>query len=256
MVRSLVLFSGGIGSWAAARRLVDDGEEVDLLFTDTRIEDEDVYRFISDAAKDLGVPLHRLADGRTPWELFNDEKLIGNTRADLCSRVLKRELSRKWIDERWPDGTTVAMGIDWSEAHRFERARPRWEPHTLIAPLTQPPYMSKLEMIAWAQGRGLDPPRTYAMGFAHANCGGFCVKQGQGAFITLLEQIPERYAEHEKAEEAFRVNVGKDVAILRDRRGGTTLPFTLRQLRERYETQPEQLDLLDMGGCGCMVDDG
>jgi len=252
----VVLFSGGIGSWAAARRLRDDNPliPISLLFTDTGIEDDDLHRFLTEAAADLDSPLHRIADGRTPWELFNDENMIGNTRADLCSRVLKRDLARKWINERWPDGTTVVMGIDWSEAHRFERAAPRWLPHTLIAPLTEPPYLSKLDMITWVRSRDIEPPRLYGMGFPHNNCGGFCVKQGQGAFIKLLEQMPDRYDEHENAESEFRARTGKDVAILRDRREGTTKPFTLRQLRQRYEDQPEQLDLLDIGGCGCMVD--
>jgi hypothetical protein len=59
------MFSGGVASWAAARRLVDrDGPDgVTLLFTDTRSEDEDLYRFLDEAAADIGVPLVKLADG-------------------------------------------------------------------------------------------------------------------------------------------------------------------------------------------------
>lgn len=251
---TIVLFSGGIGSWAAARRLADAGHELTLLFTDTGIEDEDLYRFLEDAAADLETPITRIADGRTPWEVFHDEGMIGNTRADLCSRILKRDLARSWIDEHHPDGATVAMGIDWTEQHRYERARPRWEPHTLIAPLCQPPYDDKTDHLAWARRRGIEPPRLYEMGFPHNNCGGFCIKQGQGAFVKLLETKPELYAHHEEQEQRFRDETGKDVAILRDRTGGTTKPMTLRQLRETHESRPDQLDLLEFGGCGCMVD--
>lgn len=253
-VSTIVLFSGGIGSWAAARRLREAGANPLLLFTDTGIEDEDLYRFLDDAARDLDTPITTIADGRTPWEVFEDEGMIANTRADLCSRILKRDLARQWIDDHEPDGATVAMGIDWTELHRYERARPRWEPHQLIAPMTEPPYLSKDEMLAWARDRGLEPPRLYDLGFPHNNCGGFCVKQGQGAFVKLLETMPDRYAAHEARENAFREETGKDVAILRDRTGGTTTPLTLTALRERHESQPEQLDLLDLGGCGCMSD--
>lgn len=248
----VLLFSGGIGSYAAARRLIDQGDTPTLLFTDTLIEDEDLYRFLDDAAEDLGIPITRIAEGRTPWELFNDENMIGNTRADICSRVLKRELARDWIDTRYPDGTTVAMGLDWTESHRFDRAAPRWEPHTLIAPMLDKPYLTKPEMVADAERRELKPPRLYSLGFPHNNCGGFCIKQGQGAFINLLRVMPERYAEHEAHEEAFRDRTGKDVAILRDRRDGQTKPLTLQSLRVEYESGG-QLDLLDIGGCGCMV---
>ena len=67
--------------------------------------------------------------------------------------------------------------------------------------------------------------------------------------------MPERYAYHETKEQEFREFVDKDVAILRDRTGGTTKPFTLTQLRERSEKQGDQLTLGDdWGGCGCMMD--
>jgi 3'-phosphoadenosine 5'-phosphosulfate sulfotransferase (PAPS reductase)/FAD synthetase len=250
---TVLLFSGGIGSWAAAHRLKAHGYDLTLLFTDTMIEDEDLYRFLDGAAADLELPVTRIADGRTPWELFDDEGMIGNTRADLCSRILKRDLARAWIDERWPEGTTVAVGMDWQEVHRYDRARPRWLPHELIAPMIEPPLLSKQEMIQWARDRGLEPPRLYSMGFPHNNCGGFCIKQGQGAFVNLLRTMPERYAEHEMAEERFRDQTGKDVSILRDRRDGRTTSLTLRQLRQEVEAGGEQLDLLEIGGCNCMI---
>lgn len=246
----IVLYSGGIGSWGAAKRLVDDGARPVLLFTDTMIEDEDLYRFIHESAAALGLKVTTIADGRTPWELFNDEGMIGNTRADICSRVLKRDLARKWIDDRYPDGTTVAVGMDWTEIHRYDRAAPRWEPHNLIAPLVDKPLLSKLDLIDMVRECGVEPPRLYAMGFPHNNCGGFCVKAGIGNFRHLLRVMPERYAEHEAQEEAFRERTGKDVSIMRSRIGGETTPLTMRQLREQGDDQEE---LEGFGGCGCMV---
>lgn len=256
-MRTVVLFSGGIGSWAAARRLIDEHgtDGVTLLFTDTLIEDEDTYRFLDDASADLGVPVTTIADGRTPWQVFNDEGMIANTRADLCSRILKRDLARKWVDEHCKPGDTVVMGIDWTEIHRYERAAPRWEPYKLIAPLCDPPYLSKPETIAWAESRGVKAPRLYSMGFPHNNCGGFCVKQGQAAFANLYQQMPDRYNHHAEQEQAFRERTGKDVAILRDRVGGDTKPLTLLSLKERLDAVGDQLTIGDdWGGCGCMVD--
>ncbi len=256
----VVLFSGGIGSWAAAKRAAEE-RPVTLLFTDTRTEDADLYRFLHDAAENVGMPLVTIADGRDIWQVFNDEKFIGNTRADVCSRILKRDLARRWIDEHCAPGASVYIGVDWSEIARYERAAPRWEPYKLKAPLCDPPLLSKDDMIAWARREGLKPPRLYAMGFPHNNCGGFCVKQGQAAFVNLLRQMPDRYAYHEEQEDAFRASTGKDVAVLRDRRGGKTRPLPLRLLRQRYERwQVDQLNLLawdgnDWGGCGCMIEE-
>ena len=250
-VTAIVLFSGGIGSWAAAHRLRESGRELVLLFTDTLIEDPDLYRFLEESSQQLDSPLVRIADGRNPWEVFHDEGFIGNTRVDLCSRILKRDLSRAWIDEQYPGGAEVVVGIDWSEVHRFERAAPRWTPHRLLAPLIDPPWLTKDELLSAARSEGLEPPRLYGMGFPHNNCGGFCVKQGQGGFARLLHVDRELYLSHEREEERFRRHTQKDVAILRDRRGGVTKPLTLRELRIRVESESCAVDEDDYGGCGC-----
>jgi hypothetical protein len=34
-----------------------------------------------------------IADGRHPWEVYRDEKFIGNSLVDPCSRILKREIN-------------------------------------------------------------------------------------------------------------------------------------------------------------------
>ncbi|KUN34809.1 hypothetical protein AQJ30_27435 [Streptomyces longwoodensis] len=73
-------------------------------------------------------------------------------------------------------------------------------------------------------------------------------------WVRLLEVFPERYARAEAAEAKMRRLLGKDVSILRDRRGGATKPLTLAALRRRIEEQPDQLDLFDEGGCGCFTE--
>lgn len=255
-MRHVVSFSGGVGSWATARRVADRPgvDDLVLLFADTLIEDEDLYRFVDEAARDVGAELIRIAEGRDPWQVFNDERYLGNSRIDPCSKVLKRQLIRKWLEaNRDPAETVVYLGIDWSEVHRFERAQPRWAPWAIEAPLTEPPLVDKTELLDDLRARGIEPPRLYGMGFAHNNCGGFCVKAGQGQFALLLETMPERYAYHEAQEEQLRARLGADVAIMTDRRGGTRKPLTMRALRERLEAG-QGCDRLDVGGCGCAVD--
>lgn len=250
------MFSGGSGSWGAARRVADQFGTADLtlLFADTKMEDDDLYRFLDQAAADVGGELVKIADGRDPWQVFNDVGYLGNTRVDPCSRVLKRDLMRAWLDQHFdPSDTAVHLGIDWSEVHRLERAKPRWAPWTVDAPLCEPPYLDKADLLADLEARGIKPPRLYEMGFAHNNCGGFCVKAGQGAFITLLEKMPDRYRQHEERELAFQQSTGRPYTILRDRRGGTTTPLSLRELRQRVETNCP-VDRDDIGGCGCAVD--
>jgi hypothetical protein len=252
----VVRMSGGLTSWGAARRVVDahGTAGVVLLFADTRIEDEDLYRFLADCARDLGLPITRIADGRTPWEVFRDERYLGNTRADPCSKILKRELLDRWTAQNAP-GATHYVGLDWTEQHRVDRFKAAMHAQgvAVAAPLCEPPYVTKSDLAAEVRRRGFEPPRLYALGFPHNNCGGFCVKAGQSQFRLLLKALPERYAHHEAQEEALRAHLGKDVAIMRDRRGGKPLPLTMRAFRERVQ-QNESIDLFDWGGCGCAVD--
>lgn len=256
----VTMFSSGAGSWAAARRVQDfymlPGDRHTLLFSDVAMEDEDNYRFLHEAAADLvGAELVILKDGRDIWQVFKDDRFLGNTRLANCSKFLKQRPARAWLDEHCdPASTAIYVGIDWSEMHRMPAVERSYLPYAAFAPLAEPPFTDKAEILAALRARGIEPPRLYAMGFAHANCGGGCVRAGQGQFAHLLEVMPERYAQWEAGEQELRDHLGKDVAILRDRRGGKTVPLTLRTFRERHEVQPEETDRLDIGGCGCFVD--
>lgn len=251
------MFSGGAGSWMTARRVAEkhgtDG--LVLLFADTLIEDADLYRFLDDAARDIGVPITKVADGRTPWQVFRDVRFLGNTRIDPCSRVLKRELLDAWLVANCdPADTTVYLGFDWTEPHRFHGTAERMKPWRVEAPLCGPPYLTKRQILDAMKAARICPPRLYTLGFPHNNCGGFCVKAGQAHFRLLLETMPERYAEHEAQEEAFRAFVGKDVTVMRDRADGETRPLTMREFRERLQRQPGLFDKHDWGGCGCFFE--
>lgn len=249
MADHVVSLSGGTSSFLAAHRVVErlGRESVVLLFADTMMEDEDLYRFNDDTAAYLGMPITRIADGRTPWEVFKDERFLGNARVDPCSKILKRKLLDKWVRENSP-GAIRYVGYDCFEGHRLAEMRAAKPQSRWDAPLMWDPPLCKERVQEQVVAMGLIPPRLYAMGFPHNNCGGFCVKAGQASFALLLRVMPERYAYHEAKEQEMRDMLG-DVAILRDRRGGTTKPLTLAALRQRIEAN--DYDRFDYGGCGC-----
>jgi 3'-phosphoadenosine 5'-phosphosulfate sulfotransferase (PAPS reductase)/FAD synthetase len=251
----VVSFSGGVCSFWAAVRVVEKfgRENVTLLFADTLIEDEDLYRFNRDASAYLGLPITRIADGRTPWEVMRDERIIGNHKIDPCSKILKRELLERWVSEHCMEmATTVYLGLDWTEAHRLKRTRthkPRWN---WDAPMQWDPLWDKTRMFRELGRIGIEIPRLYKMGFPHNNCGGFCIKAGQAHFAHLLKTMPERFAYHEDQETAMRRDVG-DFAMLTDATGGKKKPLPLSELRARIEAGKEY-DGLEWGGCGCAVE--
>lgn len=239
--RHIVQFSSGIGSWAVAQLLTErvGRENMLLLFADTQVEDEDNYRFLHDAEQQLGVPVVRICEGRTPEQVFEDERFLANNRVALCSKILKIDPSRRWVKEHYPDPTSCVLyvGIDAGEPDRIPAIASGWAPYETQFPLTWPEFkhLGKEDLLAWCRAEGLEPPRMYDLGFGHANCGGRCVRAGQAHWLHLLEVWPERYAAAEAFEAHMRHKLGKDIAYLRASHAGKSHPLTLAQLRRRAD---------------------
>jgi hypothetical protein len=248
-----VQMSGGAASYIAAKLTLEEygHDGVALIFADTKIEDGDLYRFLADAESRLNHPVIRIAEGRDPWTVFFDRRMMGNSRIDPCSDILKRKLLDKWRKENCADDCTLIIGYDATEDHRLQPLKARMAPVNVRAPLLERGIW-KEQVYELVTADGLRLPRLYEMGFTHNNCGGFCVKAGHASFALLLETMPERYAAHEAKEEEFRAWIGKDVSIMRDRTGGKSRPLTMRAFRERHERSPMLVDRSDIGGCTCM----
>ena len=255
----VVMFSGGVGSWAAAKRVVDlhGAEHVTLLFADTLVEADDLHTFLRGSAAALGAPLVVVADGRTPFQVFRDKRFLGNARLASCSDYLKQRPCREWLEEFYPDpvSATVHVGIDWSEIHRLPAVESGWAPYAVSAPLCEAPFLTKDDMLAQLAEAGIAAPTAYADGFPHNNClNQGCVRGGQAYWERLLRNKREVYLRTEADEEELRAYLDKDVAILRDRSGGTSRPLSLREFRERVEAKPALFDGNEWGGCGCFVE--
>jgi len=266
-MKHVVMFSGGIGSWACAKRVAEKHgtDNLYLVFSDVKGftddphigEDEDTYRFIEEAAQNVGGTLVMLRDGRDIWQVFKDKRFLGNSRLASCSHELKQKPARKWlVDNCDPEETIVYVGIDWMETHRLPAIVRNYLPYKAEAPLTEEPYIDKKQMIEWAQSEGITTPRLYDLGFSHNNCGGGCVRAGQGQFKQLLKIMPDRYAVWEAKEKEIQQFLGKDVTILKEQVKGVRKNLSLEELRIRTQGDPTLFDDLDIGGCNCFVDYG
>jgi 3'-phosphoadenosine 5'-phosphosulfate sulfotransferase (PAPS reductase)/FAD synthetase len=244
------MYSGGAGSWATAMRVKEQygNENLYLVFADTLTEDEDLYRFLDDTKTQIGGTFIHLKEGRDIWQVFKDDRFLGNSRLANCSKYLKQKPSREWLEANFkPDECIVYIGIDWSELHRLPAIEKAYLPYTALAPMTEKPYMDKNQIIEWLEKENIKPPRLYGMGFAHNNCGGFCVRSGQAQFKRLLETFPERYAHHEQKEQEMITFLGKDISILRKQVNKEKEKLTMKKLREDIESQLT-IDEDDWGG--------
>lgn len=295
-------------------------ENLTLLFADVFIESADLYVFlVESAAHVFGLPkpedlLERaralpplsemparkealralaadataripglvwIAEGRTPWEVFRDVRLIGNSRVDPCSRVLKRDFLAEWVVENCdPAETVLHFGLDANEAHRLESVRERHNPHWAFLRLLscllllgeKPLYFRPTFRVVWrceallidrgvfkeylrdaAERAGLHRAESYRLGYYTNNCAGACVKAGHAQWELTLIKRPEVYAYAESEERKTKAVIGRDdIGVLKDRRGGVSKAMDLTTFRERVEAGMK-VDRFDWGGCGCAV---
>lgn len=256
-MKRVVNFSGGACSFWAAYRVIEKygKEDVTLLFADVLIEDDDLYQFNRTAAEILGIPITRVCEDITPWQLFRREGLIGNSRFPICSVFLKRQPLDAWHRSNCLElDSTIYVGFDWTELNRLEdlrREKPAWR---IEAPMTEPSLWDKCKMLSECEKLGLKIPRLYLLGFPHNNCGGTCVRAGISHFVHLYRVLPAKYAEWETEEQLTMADFAKrgiaQFTVLSDRRGGQRKPLSLRDLRLRIESG-EKFPRDEWGGCGC-----
>lgn len=221
-------------------------------FKDTDARKAALRQLAADAQKEM-PGLVWIAEGRTPWEVFRDERFVGNSRVDPCSKILKRQFLDAWLAANCdPSDTVQYFGLDANEGHRFEPLKARRSGWTLRAPLIERGIFKEY-IRAEAEARRLRRSESYELGLAHDNCAGACVKGGQAQWRQLLLKRPDVYAFAEAEEQrCFDVIGRSDIGVLRDRTGGETKRISLKAFREGAEAGTP-VDRFDWGGCGCAV---
>ena len=270
----IVSLSGGLASAANALLAHESGEHFLMIFADTTVEDDDLHRFIYDIEKMNLAPLLRVKDGRDPWGVFADVGYIGNTRTAPCSRILKTDLIQKTVDAIAAPDDPLVIGFSFDEDERAKRAATRWFPRP-VRSLIAEKFMGAgaVEDLVCSK-YGIKKPRIYDEGFIHNNCGGFCVRGGQGQFARLLDKRPAVFAKHEQRNETIRRTLslkiaqrikdgtyrgkfkdGKVGGFIRVTRDGETEYLHMREFRERIEAGTLIPANYEMSGCGCFTDD-
>jgi 3'-phosphoadenosine 5'-phosphosulfate sulfotransferase (PAPS reductase)/FAD synthetase len=260
-VRYVVSLSSGVSSAIAADRAIQrwGADAVDLVFMDTLWEDDDNYRFLADLEAHWQHPITRLTDGRTPLEVAEQEHIIPNQKIAPCTHRLKIELFMSHIEalKSKYDLVVIVLGMNWTEKHRLASPRRNYAQRGFWVeyPLLWPPM--ELYPFDTVRGWGIEPPRMYAQGYSHANCGGRCVKQGKGDWLRTLAHYPERFEEAAVWERTMRQDERfSDYGFLRDQRGGELRAMSLDELRAQHEAdRGGQIPLFVLPAAGELQDD-
>lgn len=257
MSKYIISYSGGKGSAASVLLAHENNLDFDVIFADTLIEDEDLYRLNDDIEKIIKKPIIKLTNGKTPWEIFKDKRYIGNNMTAHCSQELKTKMVQNYIKANYKNTwATLILGMGYSEIDRIERARQNWKYICLVdSLLIKYKLYSNTAIDNLLYKYWIKTPRLYKLGFLHNNCGGFCVRAGLKQFALLLQHFPIRFKEHEDAMENTMAAIGPTAKpFLRATIDGVFQYITLKQFREYYYSGKLSISPYDIGGCGCFVD--
>ncbi len=260
-MKHLISIGGGFSSTIELPLAVIEkygADNVDMVIACLKGESPDLWRLVKECERLTGKEVARISyspdDMRgysvnAPeskwwgiWDVFFQEKRMGSSLADPCSRVLKRETLRAYILRHYsPSDTILHVGITAHEIDRMMAIKRNWGSigYPVEADLADLPTNGTTtercqQMLGWT-------PRLYEWGASHNNCGGFCVKAGHAQMARLLWYDPDLYAYHEGYELLFQQTFDTDATIMRDRatvNGVTTsTPLSMRAFRERMQAR-------------------
>lgn len=253
----VVHFSGGAGSFLAAKRLVEAQPrgEIILVTADTSSEANDWTDFVYKAAEYLGQPLVHLKDGRDIWDVATQQRYIPSPFQPNCTRTLKARMIKRWFDSNLVGDhvfVTHYFGFDCTEIDRADRRRDKVQAERgerCDFPLLWQPLATKEDAEMAIKVAGLTNPLAYRLGLPHNNCLKYgCFMGGQKYWAELYDKLPETFERAAARELQFQEETGKDNTILTITRDGETRRIRLT----------DYADMLDdgfvprgYGTCGC-----
>ena len=237
-VTHIVSIGGGTASTLELPQVVIEKygkDNVVLVIAALKGEHPDLWRLVDECEKMTGLSVTRISyDPNVPrkytvnappsdwlsiWDVFFQGPMMGNSRVDPCSNLLKRQTITRWMQDNYsPDSSVIHVGITFDEIDRTVAIMKRWREkgYRIECDLSKhrtvesSGYRAR-EIVGWE-------PTLYRQGFPHNNCGGFCVKAGKQSFARLLWFDPQLYFYHAYQESLFQEIVGKTVTIMSDER--------------------------------------
>lgn len=195
MPRIICWFSDGIASAIMTKLVLREHTDALVVNCDTGSEDEDNYRFRDECARWFGREITVLKndafeDNHAVWTKRRYMSGIGGAPCTMELKVAPR------LAFQQPDDVHV-FGYTWDgrDIARFEAFQKNYPDLTARAPLIER-EITKANCLAMMQDVGIEPPRTYAMGFPNANClQTGCVKATSPDYWALFRKaFPERFA--------------------------------------------------------------
>lgn len=247
MSKIIAWWSGGITSAVTCKICIDlyGLENVRFIFIDTRNEDEDTYRFLSDCEKWYGAKIETIASNefQSVQEVWRKHKSLNVATGAICSTVLKRKVRELW--QKTNEYDYQAFGFELWEAKRAIGMVENHKDAKPIFPLMLYGY-SKNDCVRIVKEAGLKIPRVYNYGYKNNNCFKTgCVQGGIGYWQKLRNEYPLKFEAMANMEHELTDIKGKPVTMLKDQSESAKETKNWQVFLKKHPDYPELKELSD-----------
>lgn len=214
-MRILCHFSCGAASAVATKITISENKdaEIVIVYAETGSEDPDNLRFLKDCEKWFGHPVTRLRNDKykNTWELWEKKKYIAGINGAPCTKSLKIDVRKAF---QRPDDTHIfGYTSDSNDIKRANAFREHYPDLNIVTPLIEK-GINKAACLAMIITAGIEPPKTYAMGFPNANCIPCCKAQSPSYWALVRKEYP---VEFKRMTDLSR-RLGAKLAVLKGER--------------------------------------
>lgn len=188
MTRRISWFSCGAASAIATKLSKPDV----IAYCETGSEDADNERFLRDCEEWFGQAVTRLKSDsyQSTWDVWETRKYISGIAGAPCTSELK---VRPRLDfQRDSDVHIFGYTEDWRDVARAQSLNEHWPDLATEFPLIDR-GLNKAATLAMLKRAGIDPPRTYEMGFPNANCIPCCKATSPNYWSLVRREFPDEF---------------------------------------------------------------
>ncbi len=195
MSRHLIWWSDGIASAITAAFYLKDHPEALIVLCDTGTEDDDNARFRADCMAWLKreVTVLKNPNFEDNYAVWEKRRYMSGVAGAPCT--MEQKVTPRLEFQREGDVHVFGYTHDTRDRVRFSNFGKNYPDLIHVAPLIER-GITKANCLALMQDIGIEPARTYEMGFPNANClGSGCVKATSPDYWSLFRfRFPDRFA--------------------------------------------------------------
>ena len=192
--RKIGWFGAGVPSAVACFMMLEQHPDAIVAYCETGSEDPDNDRFIADVEERLfhrKVLRLRSLEYDDTWDVWEKRSYISGPDGAPCTRALK--VVPRLEFQHSGDVNFFGYTADSAELKRARAFAATWTDMALRFPLIEA-GLTEASCHALIEGAGIERPRTYRLGFRHANCIPCGKATSPGYWALVRRHYPEKFA--------------------------------------------------------------